>query len=156
MFLPTCLAAAEKATPLIDLDGTVFVQFGLFLLTMAVLYVLLFRPYLKVRDAREHHIDGARDEAKSMAERSATMEREVEAQIVKARQRGIEERNGLRAEGVAHEQRVLAEARAVAQKEIDGGRASAARDREAARAALLAESGAIGRKVAARILGREV
>jgi hypothetical protein len=49
--------------PLIDIDHTVWIQLLLFVLVAFVSTRLLFRPYLKVRDARTAGIEGARDEA---------------------------------------------------------------------------------------------
>ena len=47
------------AAPVVDLDGTFFVQGGLFLLLCIVLNVVLFQPWLKLRDLRVDRIDGA-------------------------------------------------------------------------------------------------
>lgn len=152
MFLATSLAAPA----LIDLDGTVFLQLGIFLVMFAALYVLLFRPYLRVRGERERGIGGARAEATAMEERAAAIVIDYETRVAKARQRGADERGKLRAEGVAHEQRVLGAAHEAAKVEIDAARAGAATARDGARASLLAESSAIGRRVATRVLGREV
>ena len=55
MFFMTLLMRAEEGPPpLIDLDGTILVQLGLFLLLWIVLWKLLFQPFLKVRDQRAH------------------------------------------------------------------------------------------------------
>lgn len=156
MLFAKSLAAAEQAAPLIDLDGTVFLQLGIFLLLFAALYVLLFRPYLRVREARELGIGGARAEAKAMEERAAAIVVDYESQVARARHRGADERNKLRAEGVAHEQGVLAAARDAANKEINAARASAIAARETSRAELLAEAGTIGGLIARRVLGRSV
>jgi F-type H+-transporting ATPase subunit b len=150
------LSAAEKTVPLIDIDGTVFVQLGIFLLLMAVLYGLVFRPYLKVREERTKGIEGARGEAKTMDQRATEIVADYDARLLKAKQRGADERLKLRAEGVAHEQRTLAAAREATQKEIDAARTKAQAEQETARKALLAEANAVGKKIAGRLLGREV
>jgi len=54
-FRPLVLAPAAPQShepQLIDLDGTLFVQLGLFLLAVVVLYRFLWKPYLRVRDER--------------------------------------------------------------------------------------------------------
>ena len=43
--------------PLIDIDLTVFVQFGLFLLLFVVANKLLFQPYLALRERRKAGIE---------------------------------------------------------------------------------------------------
>lgn len=150
------LLAAEKAVPLIDIDGTVFVQLGIFLVLMGVLYVLVFRPYLKVRDDRGQAIEGARGEAKTMEEKAATSRADYDARLLKAKQRGADERLKLRAEGVAHEQKVLAAARAASQQEIDRARGVAKGAEETARRSLLADAATVGKTIASRLLGRQV
>ena len=149
------LAAAERAAPLIDIDGTVILQFGIFLVMMAVLYAGVFRPYLKVKDDREKGIGGARIDAKTMEDRAASIVIDYEAQLLRAKQRGAEERAKLRGEGQAHERDVLGKARDAANKEIAQARERAAKEQEQARSALLAEAPSVGRKIAARVLGRE-
>ena len=71
MIVATLLIAKEEGpAPLIDVDGTVFIQFGFFLIMLIVLSRVLFRPYLKMRDARHQGIEGAREEASAMQERA--------------------------------------------------------------------------------------
>jgi peptidoglycan/LPS O-acetylase OafA/YrhL len=45
-------APTSHEPQLIDLDQTVFVQLGIFLLLALVLWRLLWRPYLRVREER--------------------------------------------------------------------------------------------------------
>ncbi|MSP61166.1 MAG: hypothetical protein EXR72_12640 [Myxococcales bacterium] len=156
MLIATSLMAAEKSVPLIDIDGTVFLQMGIFLLLTAVLYALVFRPYLAVRDLREKGIGGARAEARAMEERASAIVVAYDTQLTRAKQRGAEERGKLRAEGVAHEQRVLAEAGAASNKEIGAARERARSEQEAARKALLGEASTVGGTIAGRLLGRVV
>jgi F-type H+-transporting ATPase subunit b len=149
------LAAAEKAAPFIDIDGTVFLQFGIFLVMMGVLYAAVFKPYLKVRDDREKGIGGARAEAKGMEERAEAIVVDYEAKLLRAKQRGAEERTKLRAEGQAREREVVGKAREAATQEIGAARGQAEAERERARKALLADAPAVGKRIAARVLGRE-
>ena len=149
-------ATVEKSQPLIDIDWTVLVQFGIFLVMALVLWALVFKPYLAVQEERGRRIDGAKHDATAMQENAASMMRDYDAQLVKAKQRGAEERLKLRAEGQAHEREVVAKARTVGQAALAAAKADAATQREAARAKLAAESQAIGHRIATRILGREI
>ena len=45
--------------PVVDIDGTFFVQGALFLLLMAILWPLLFKPWLETQARRAEAIDGA-------------------------------------------------------------------------------------------------
>ena len=150
------VAAAEKSQPLIDIDWTVLVQFGIFLVMALVLWALVFKPYLAVQEERGKRIDGAKTDAAAMQGRAASMMSDYEGQLVKAKQRGAVERLKLRAEGQAHEREVLGHARTVGQEALAAAKKDAAAQREAARVKLLAESQAIGQRIASRILGRPI
>src|SRR5437763_8931824 len=104
MLLVTGIIQQEEAPPpLIDVDGTLLVQFGLFLIMLLVLSRLVFKPYLKLRDEREKSIGGAKHEAKDMEAKARAMVADYDARMTRAKQRGGEERAKVRAEAAAHE-----------------------------------------------------
>jgi F-type H+-transporting ATPase subunit b len=157
MFVATLLIAREEAPPpLIDVDGTLFIQFGLFLVMLLVLSRVLFRPYLKMRDARHKNIEGARQEAVGMQEKARQVSADYDAKLTRARQRGAEERQRLRAEGAVHERQVLGAARDEAHKSLDAARARIRSEAGAANTQLQAQSGALARQIVTKVLGREV
>ena len=150
------LAAAEAAPPLIDIDGTVFIQFAIFLVMMAALYSLVFKPFFATRDERTRRIDGAKKDAAGMQDRATAMIADYEAKLLKAKQRGADERLKLRAEGQTYEREVLGTARAAGQKAMSEAMATARAQESEARAKLSADSQKIAHEVAGRILGRAV
>ena len=154
--LLTAAAAEEAAPPLIDVDGTLFIQFGLFLIMLLILSRTLFRPYLKMRDERHKGIEGAREKAHEMDHQVDQIVADYDAKLTAAKLRGAEERQRLRTEGATHERQVLGAARDEAQKALDGARAQIAGDSSAARAKLEQESTALTRQIVKKILGREV
>jgi F-type H+-transporting ATPase subunit b len=158
MFVATLLAAAqpESQPPLIDVDGTLFVQFGLFLIMLFVLSRVVFRPYLKLKDARHAGIEGARDEAHQMQERARQVGADYDAQLTRARLRGAEERQRLRTEGAVYERQVLGAARDEAHKALESARGKIRGDATAAQRQLEDESTALSRQIVHKILGREV
>jgi F-type H+-transporting ATPase subunit b len=160
MFVATLLAAApqqeEANPPLIDIDGTLFVQFALFLIMLFMLSRLVFRPYLKLRDERHKGIEGAREEATKMQERARAVNADYDANLTRARQRGAEERQRLRSEAAGYERQVLGAARDESQKALEGARAKIAAEASAARDKLAAESSTMARQIVTKILGREV
>ncbi|HEY2747631.1 MAG TPA: ATP synthase F0 subunit B [Polyangia bacterium] len=156
MIVATLSIAHEESTPpLIDVDGTLFVQFAFFVIMLAVLSRFLFRPYLKMRDARHKGIEGAREEASAMQERARQTNADYDAKLTKARLRGAEERARLRGEGAIHERQVLGAARDEAQKTLDAARGKIAADAGRARETLTAESTTLARQIVKKILGRE-
>jgi F-type H+-transporting ATPase subunit b len=157
-FLPLVLVPAPQTDEpqLIDLDGTLFVQLGLFLLAVVVLYRFLWKPYLRVRDERVTRVEGYRQEAARIdAEALARMER-LEAELAEARRVGVGERAAARAAALAHEHELLAQAQAAAQRAQAEARAQLAAALAAERATLQQHATEIGRQAAKKILGREV
>jgi F-type H+-transporting ATPase subunit b len=159
MFLATlwiATSADEPAPPLIDLDWTVLVQFGLFLIMLVGLWRLLFKPYLALRDAREAGIGGARKRAQEMAHRAEDLGGQYEQRMHHAKLRGAEERARLRSEGAAEERQLLGTARDESQRALGEARTRVSTQAQSARAKLEAQSTDLARQVATKILGREV
>ncbi len=157
-FLPLVLAPAPQShePQLIDLDGTIFIQLGIFLLAVALLYRFLWKPYLRVRDERVTRVEGYRQEAARIdAEAEARMAR-LEAELAEARRVGVGERASARAAALAHEHELLAQAQATAQRAQAEARAQVAAALAAERSTLQQKANEIGRAAAKKILGREV
>ena len=152
------LAPAPQAhePQLIDVDGTVFVQLGIFLVLALVLYRFLWKPYLRVRGDRVTRVEGYREEAARLqAEADARLAR-LEADLDEARRLGSGERAVARAEAQAREQTLMAEAQAAAQKTLTEARAQLQATVAGERAKLQQKAAEIGRDAAKKILGREV
>src|SRR3954451_15846618 len=142
--------------PLIDIDYTVFVQFGLFLLLFLAANKLLFQPYLQLRERRKQGIDGARAEADQMTAQADAKLADYEKQLATARNRANEEGRKVRAEAAAHEKDVTDKARAETQKAIDEATSKMRQETEAARLQLLPQANTLARQIASKLLGREV
>ena len=63
-------ATEEKAPPVIDIDGTVLVQFAIFVVMFLILRAFLFKPYLKMRQDRADNIEGAEVKARQAEQTS--------------------------------------------------------------------------------------
>ena len=161
-FLPSLSTAAGVAAPqapapqLIDLDGTIFVQFGLFLLLMFVLKRLLWTPYLRVRGERVSRVDGYREEAIKLEADAASRLARTEAELAEARRVGSGMRAVARSEARAREQTLLAEAQGAAQRTLGEARARLSAVLSTERAKLGPRAAEIGREAAAKILRRDV
>src|SRR6266496_344096 len=134
-------AAPEAHEPqLIDVDYTVFIQLGIFLLLMLVLNKFLWKPYLRVRTERVARVEGYREEAVKL---------EADAQHRRARA-------DARAEAHTREQTLLAEATAAAQRKLADARGRLTAVVQAERKKLEADSSEVAMAAARKILGREV
>ena len=150
------LVSIASGAPLIDIDWTVLVQFGLFLLLLLVSNKLLFQPYLRLRERRKQGIDGAREEAERMTAQADASLANYEKQLAAARSRANEEGRKVRAEAAGHEKDVTDKARAEAQKAIDEATAKMRQETDAARLQLLPQANQLARQIASKLLGREV
>jgi len=144
------------AHPLIDLDGTVLVQFALFLILFVIANRLLFQPYLRLRERRKAGIEGARAEAERMSAQAEAKLVDYDKQLAAARNRANDEGRKVRADAAAHEKAVTDTARGEAQKALDEAAARVRAETEAARLQLLPQASALARQIASKLLGREV
>jgi F-type H+-transporting ATPase subunit b len=144
------------AHPLIDIDGTVLVQFALFLVLFVIANKFLFQPYLRLRERRKAGIDGARAEAERMTAQADAKLADYEKQLAGARARANDEGRKVRAEATAHEKSVTDATRAETQKSLDEAAAKMRAETEAARLQLLPQASALARQIASKLLGREV
>lgn len=142
--------------PLIDIDGTVLIQFALFLVMYVVANKMLFQPYLALRERRRAGIEGARAETERMTAEADSKLADYEKQLAAARAKGNEEGRKLRGEASAHEREVTETARAAAQKAIDEAGTKMRTEVEEARAKLMPEANVLAQKMASKLLGREV
>ena len=158
----SALALLLQATPeahepqLIDVDQTVFVQLGIFLLALVDLDKFLWQPYLRVRTERVARVEGYREEAAKLETDAQHRLARADAALAEARRVGAGERAVARAEAHAREQTLLAEATAAAQRKLADARARLNATVEAERKKLEAESSEVATSAARKILGREV
>jgi F-type H+-transporting ATPase subunit b len=148
-------AAAEGGVN-VDLDLSLVVQIGFFLVLLFVLKPALFDPMMKLFEEREKRIEGTRHQATKEDERSAKALAKYEAILSKAREAGTTERDALKAEGTKREAALMTTVRAETSATMEQGRAAIGRETADARKQLGADARSLGREMASRVLGREV
>ena len=156
MDIAPIVTIAAKEHPLIDIDGTVFLQLGVFAVLFFVSNKLLFQPYLRLREARRAGIEGAREEADRMTAEADAKLADFEKSLATARDRAAEEGRKVRTEAAAHEKEVTEKARAAALKALDEAQSKVRTETDAARNQLMPQADAIAKSIATRVLGREV
>jgi len=149
-------ASAGGGGVTVDFDGSVLIQFVVFLLLFVLLKPILLDPFLKVVEEREKRTDGAKAEARKMDEKAGDIIKRYEGELEKVRRVANEERERLRAEAAKLEAEILGEAREEATKVGDEGKAAIQKEADAIRAELAQMSTGISREIASAVLGREV
>ena len=156
MQLSALLGALLSGGSIIDLDGTVFVQLGMFFVAFLVLHALVFKPMVALLEAREHAIDGAKEEAKHLEQEVKDKQATFEAELRKVRGTAGEERERLRAEGLELERKLLEQVRVETMNFTNEGRARLDVEAKTARADLTAARPELARQIASKVIGREV
>jgi F-type H+-transporting ATPase subunit b len=141
---------------LVDLDPTLFLLLGIFLLLYVFLRFTLFRPVLRVLEERERRIEGAKAEARRMQERADQALAEYNEFVREARNKGAELRVALRQEGLRIEREILAEVRRETARQLAEGKAVHRAEMERAMATLEHEVATLAQQAARRLLGRPV
>jgi len=141
---------------LIDIDATLFVLLGLFLLLYVFLRVALFRPVLRVFDEREKRIEGAKAEAREMQEKATTALFQYEAFLKEARAQGAQDREALRVEGQKLAREIVDVVRKETSAELAKGKAVLQAELATAQASIDREAAALAQQAATRLLGRPV
>lgn len=148
--------AAGGEHPLIDIDLTILIQFGLFVLMALVATRLLFRPYLAMREERSAGIEGAQREAQELSSEADGRLADYESKLAAARDRALEEQRKIRAEAAAHQREVTEAAREKAVAAVDKAHAEVQQQTEAARAELMPRADALAQEMVSKLLGRQV
>jgi F-type H+-transporting ATPase subunit b len=150
------LIAVAEGHPLIDIDLTVLLQFGLFVAMFFLANKLLFKPYLALREKRIAGIDGARAEAERMNAEAEAKLADYDQKLTAARNKAADETRAVRAEASKHEQEVTDKSRKAAQDAMSVATAKVKSETDAARAELASRADAIAKQMAKQLLGREV
>ena len=141
---------------MIDLDATLVVQMGLFFVALLVLHTLIFKPLLKVFEAREEAIDGAKDAARQFEADAAGAGTEFEEKMRDIRVKAGEERDRLRAEGSKLEAGILQSVQTETQKQMSDADAQLTAEAAKLRRELQTQVPALARTIAGKLLQREV
>ncbi|MDP2307228.1 MAG: ATP synthase F0 subunit B [Pseudomonadota bacterium] len=137
--------------PDLVLVGTLMVPF---LVLVAGLHFILYKPMLAYLDARAEATVGARKEAEALQAKATARLAEWEAALAQARREVAEFRALRRAAAQAKHAGVVAEARAAAETRIGQAIAVIRAEADSARTELDATSRALSREVATQVLGR--
>lgn len=141
---------------MIKLDWTLFLQFANFMILLAVLNVLLYRPLRNVLAARKATVDGDLAKARSLDEQIQAQVAEYEAKLQEARQRGSQERAALRQAAQAEETRLISSANEKATLRLQSLKEQVAGEAESARRGLRSETETLAREIAGKVLGRSL
>lgn len=136
---------------------TVLIHLVIFLvMVFGVLNPLLFKPMLRVMDERKARVGGNQEAAEDARAKAEELIGTYSEQIKEARQEALREKEGIRKTGENEEDSIIKTAREKSGNMIAELQQKIAAEYQEARQILVSESEAMGKEVAARILGRRV
>ena len=141
---------------MIKIDWTLFLQFVNFMILMAVLNALLFKPLRAALQARRETIEGSKAKVQDIDEQVQAQIARYEAQLQEARLQGAQERAALRKTAQEEEGRILGGANQKAAEKLQTIKAQIQEESDAARQALRNETQALAKGIAGKVLGRAV
>lgn len=141
---------------MISIDWTMLVQFVNFLVLMAVLNILLYRPLRSVMSARQDAIDGGHKKARDLEDSINEKMERYESKLQQAKVEGSTQAATLRAEATQEESIILGEARSAADRSVSDLKDSVAVEAAQARKILTSETKSIASAIASKVLGRNV
>jgi F-type H+-transporting ATPase subunit b len=140
----------------IDLDGSFFVQLGIFFTAFFILKSLVFKPVLALLDAREAAMGGARADAERMERESAEKRAHFEGEMRKVREAANADRDKARMEAQKLARDLTEKARRESMARIESSKLRLAQEAEQTRAEVRGRVPELAKQVASRLLNRSV
>ncbi len=141
---------------MINIDWTIGLQFANFLVLMAVLNFLLYRPLRDILDRRKSTVDGSYQKAKALETQIQDKMAAYEQKVQEAKAKGVAEKNALRQAAAKEEAAILGKAHNQAAERLDDIKKQVVAEAVEARAALKKETSSLAADIASKVLGREL
>ena len=141
---------------IIPVPTLILLQLVPFLLTISVLYFVLFKPMLAYLDEREEKIDGAKAKAISMQKQSADNMSVLKEKTTSLRKEINMLRSEARAKVMSEYNQTMYEARKEADKEIKENAKTILTDQNLVREELKMQAREVAKTIASKTLGRSV
>lgn len=141
---------------MIEINWTLLVQFVNFVVLMAALHFILFRPVRAILAERKALVDGGHARARELKEQIEEKMARYQEQLQQAKLQGAQEKAQLRADAAQQEATILGSAREAATARIQAIKERVAGEAAQAKSELQKESTVLAGQVAAKVLGRGV
>jgi F-type H+-transporting ATPase subunit b len=141
---------------LVDLDATFLIQLGLFFFMFLFLYALLFRPAIRLIEARREATEGTRTRAGEMLIEARRLAADADGQLRDILDAARAERDRAIEESRRKEREQLDRARVTTRTAMETARVRLEREAATVRTDLESRVPALALAVAERVLGRTV
>jgi F-type H+-transporting ATPase subunit b len=141
---------------MVDINYTLLLQIGNFLVLLVALHFILFKPLLAIMRERSQSISGSFTDAKAAQDKMQGLLDRYGASLGEARQKAAAAYNALYQQGLDAQRDMIAAERSRAGEQLDRARAEIVAASNAARADLRAEAEKLSRDITTKLLGRAV
>ncbi len=137
-------------------DWTIILQFVNFIVLMAILNAILYRPMRNMLKHRKETIDGSHERANELEAQIDEKMARYEEKLQEAKLQGNQEKNQLRQAAAEEEASILGEARDEANQRLQTVKDRVAGEADAAGKKLKADAESLAGDIATKILGRSL
>jgi len=133
-------------------DWTTFYQLGIFLLSIVVLHNLLFKPMLRVFEARENAFLQPKSQAEQYKSESEALQNKIQSSIQQARDEADKIKTDILKRTALEEAAIVAKAKADALETVNLAKAELENQILAAKSRLESEVGSLANSLATKLL----
>ncbi len=141
---------------MIDIDYSIFIQIGLFLLIWFFLARFVFPPFQRLLGEREQRTEGMKAEAEKLLEEAEQLRIQYEDIITKAKGEGNSIKEGIRQEALQAREELLTRAQEDAASFLQTARQQIQEEMQKGRQLAVQEAEVIAQEMAEKILSRKV
>ncbi|MCP4667431.1 MAG: hypothetical protein GY849_13800 [Deltaproteobacteria bacterium] len=141
---------------MLEINYTLLIQIGNFLLLLFLLNIFLYRPIRRVLAQRNEEANSLEKMIEDLQQGSEQNEKGIEENVIQARKQGFEEKENLRGQGLKEEQGILEEANGKVEEKMGKTKEEMEGKMAAVRKALQDQTSVFSMELAQKILGRSV
>ncbi len=141
---------------MLEINYTLAIQLGNFLLLLFLLNILLYRPIRRILAQRNEKVNSLEKMIEDFQNGSEQNEKGIEENMIQARKEGFGEKEGLRGQGIKEEQGILEEANAKIEEKMGKSKEDMEKKMADVRKDLQDQTAAFSTELAEKILGRSI
>jgi F-type H+-transporting ATPase subunit b len=140
----------------INLDWTLVIQMGNFVVLLLILNRFLYKPILNILDERKRRIEDSEKSVKELGDRTAQQWETYQRQLQEAKVSANAEKERLKGAGLDAERKLLEQARAEAARAVEEARGRLHVEMAKAKETLRTQADGLAVDIAQKILGRSL
>ena len=141
---------------MLDINYTLVIQLGNFLLLLFLLNIFLYRPIRRILAQRNEEVNALQKMIEDYQHNSEQNEKGIEENMIQARKEGFGEKENLRGQGQKEEQGILEKANTNVEERMGKAKEEMESKMAAVRKALQDQTAAFSMELAEKILGRSI